>query len=551
MAAMDGPRTRSRMNVAVLTGNQATTAAAADANTILTPAARAFLADLHARFDSRRRDLLAARATRQAAFDAGALPDFLPETETVRTRPWQVAPPPADLRRRWVEITGPVERKMMINALNSGADCFMADFEDAHSPTWAATMAGQANVHDAVRGQLAFTSAEGKSYAVGPNPAILLVRPRGWHLPERNLELHGHAASASLVDAGLFLFHNARALLDKGSGPYLYLPKLEHHLEARLWNDVLAYAEEQLRLPPGSIRVTVLIETLPAAFQMEEVLWELRSRIVGLNAGRWDYLFSTIKTLRAHLDKPLPDRAQVTMLAPFLRAYAKLLVATCHKRGAHAMGGMAAFIPNRRDAEVTANALRKVRDDKEREAGDGFDGTWVAHPDLVPIARAAFQRTLHGEDNQVGRKATLVRDARALLDLRVPGASVTEAGVRHNARAALLYVESWLRGIGAVAIDNLMEDAATAEISRAQLWQWINCGMRTNDGRTVDLPFVRGILEEERRRAAPTLPAGHRLDEAAAVLDELVAAPTLADFLTLPAYSRLDSAPLSSPQVPA
>lgn len=520
--------------------------------TILTPAALAFLQDLHARFDARRRDLLAARATRQAAFDAGALPDFLPESEAVRSRPWQVAPPPPDLRRRWVEITGPVERKMMINALNSGADCFMADFEDAHSPTWAATLAGQANLHDAVRDSLAFTSPDGRSYAVGSRPAILLVRPRGWHLPERNLDLHGHAASATLVDAGLFLFHNARALLDKGSGPYLYLPKLEHHHEARLWNDVLAHAEAALGLPADCIRVTVLIETLPAAFQMEEILHELRSRIVGLNAGRWDYLFSTIKTLRAHPDKALPDRAEVTMLAPFLRAYANLLVATCHKRGAHAMGGMAAFIPNRRDPGVTAIALRKVREDKEREAGDGFDGTWVAHPDLVPIARAAFQRVLHGADNQVGRKATVVRDARTLRDLRIPGAAVTQAGVRHNARAALLYLESWLRGIGAVAIDNLMEDAATAEISRAQLWQWIHCGTRLQDGRRVDLPFVRAVLEDERRRAEGGLPAGHRLAEAASILDELVASPTLADFLTLPAYSRLEPPPHpSSPKVPA
>lgn len=524
-----------------------TAAPSAPAQAILTPDALAFVTDLHTRFDARRRELLAARRTRQAAFDAGALPEFLPETQAIRNGHWEVAPPPADLRRRWVEITGPVERKMMINALNSGADCFMADFEDAHSPTWAGTLAGQLNVRDAVRGQLTFTSSEGKSYAVNPTPAVLLVRPRGWHLPERHLDVHGQPASASLTDAGLFLFHNARALLDKGSGPYLYLPKLEHHQEAQLWDDVLAHAEATLGLPANSIRVTVLIETLPAAFQMEEILHALRGRIVGLNAGRWDYLFSTIKTLRGHPGSILPDRAALTMSTPFLRSYAKLLVATCHKRGAHAMGGMAAFIPNRRDPEVTERALRKVREDKEREAAEGFDGTWVAHPDLVPVAQAAFDGVLHGDDNQVGRKATLVRDAPGLLDLRVPGAGVTETGVQHNVRAALLYVESWLRGIGAVAIDNLMEDAATAEISRTQLWSWVHGHARLDDGRTVDLALVHALLGQERTRALPGLPADNRLADAAAILHDLVAAPTLADFLTLPAYERLDDPALPSP----
>lgn len=515
--------------------------AATSTQAVLTEDALAFVTDLHTRFDARRRELLAARRTRQAAYDAGALPDFLPETQAIRSGHWEVAPPPPDLRRRWVEITGPVERKMMINALNSGADCFMADFEDAHSPTWPATVAGQVNVMHAVRNKLELTTPEGKHYKVNDHPAVLLVRPRGWHLPERHLQVNGQPASASLTDAGLFLFHNARALLDKGSGPYLYLPKLEHHLEAQLWDDVLAHAEKTLGLPSNSVRVTVLIETLPAAFQMEEILHALRGRIVGLNAGRWDYLFSTIKTLRAHREKVLPDRAALTMATPFMRAYAKLLVATCHKRGAHAMGGMAAFIPNRRDPEVTERALRKVREDKEREAADGFDGTWVAHPDLVPVAQAAFHRVLRGDDNQVGRKTTLVRDAPGLLDLRVPGASVTEAGVHHNVRAALLYVESWLRGIGAVAIDNLMEDAATAEISRTQLWAWVHGGARLDDGRVVDLPLVQALLDQERARALPSLPADNRLAEAATILHDLVAAPTLADFLTLPAYERLDA----------
>ncbi len=527
------------MNIATVVG-AATPGAPAQA--ILTKEALAFVTDLHARFDARRRQLLVARRTRQAAFDAGALPDFLPETQAIRSGHWQVAPPPADLRRRWVEITGPVERKMMINALNSGADCFMADFEDAHSPTWPGTLAGQLNVRDAVRGQLSFTSPDGKSYAVGPDPAVLLVRPRGWHLPERHLQVHGQPACASLIDAGLFLFHNARTLLDKGSGPYLYVPKLEHHLEAQLWDDVLSHSETTLGLPLGSIRVTVLIETLPAAFQMEEILHALRGRIVGLNAGRWDYLFSTIKTLQAHPDKVLPDRGAVTMAAPFMRAYAKLLVATCHKRGAHAMGGMAAFIPNRKDPQVTEVALRKVREDKEREAGDGFDGTWVAHPDLVPVANAAFHRVLRGDDDQVGRKATLVRDAPSLLDLRVPGAGVTEAGLQHNVRAALVYIESWLRGTGAVAIDNLMEDAATAEISRTQLWSWVHGRTRMDGGRVVDLPLVQALLDQERTRVLPSLPPDNRLADAAAILHGLVAAPTLADFLTTAAYERLDDA---------
>jgi malate synthase len=523
-------------------------AAAPHVDDVLTPAALAFLTELHDRFDARRRELLAARQQAQGRFDAGEALDFLAETQAIRSGTWQVAPAPKDLQRRWVEITGPVERKMMINALNSGADCFMADFEDAHSPTWPATVAGQVNVRDAVTGNLSFTSPEGKAYAVGEKPAVLIVRPRGWHLPEPHVQVRGEPMPASLVDAGLFLFHCARPLLEKGSGPYLYLPKMQHHLEAQLWEDVLTFAEKQLGLPSGCVRVTVLIETLPAAFQMEEILWQLRGRIVALNAGRWDYLFSAIKTLRNDQSKVLPDRGAVTMMAPFMRAYAKLLVATCHKRGAHAMGGMAAFIPNRRDPAVTERALRKVREDKEREAGDGFDGTWVAHPDLVPVARVPFERALRGEDNQLGRKPTLVRDAAALLDMRVPGASITEDGVRHNLRAALLYTEAWLRGVGAVAIDNLMEDAATAEISRSQLWQWLHRHARLNDGRLVDEGLVRDLLGEERSRAEAQLAVvpKHRLDDAVAILEQTVFAPELPDFLTLIAYPHLEGAASAS-----
>jgi malate synthase len=509
---------------------------------VLTPAALAFLLDLHNRFEPERQARLAARLEAQARFDAGGTPEFLPETRSVRERPWSVRPAPKDLQQRWVEITGPVERKMMINALNSGADCFMADFEDANSPTWANCITGQANLIDCVRGQLAFTSPEGKHYAVGANPAALLVRPRGWHLPEANVTAKDAPLSASLVDAGLFLFHNAKAILDSGKTPALYLPKMEHHLEARLWDAVLSWCEGKLELPAGSVRVTVLIETLPAAFQMEEILFELRNRIVGLNAGRWDYLFSTIKTLRGHRDRLLPDRGAVTMDVPFMRAYAKLLVATCHKRGAHAMGGMAAFIPNRKDAAVTETALRKVRQDKEREAGDGFDGTWVAHPDLVPVARTVFERRLRGEANQLGRKPTVVRDAADLLDLRVPGAVVTEAGVRQDLRAGLLYIESWLRGIGAVAIDNLMEDAATAEISRAQIWQWTHHGASLPDGRRLSEDLVLDLLEQEETRIrAAGLPAGDRLEDASDLFVRVALSKELTPFLTLLAYERLET----------
>ena len=517
---------------------------------VLTPEVLGLLADLHALFEPQRRDRLAARDKAQQAFDRGELPDFLPQTKAMRETTWTVRPAPADLQQRWVEITGPVERKMMINAFNSGADCFMADFEDANSPTWANCVDGQANLVDFVRGKLELTTPEGKHYELGADPATLIVRPRGWHLEEHHVTVAGSPVSASLFDAGVFIANNGKALLTKGTGPYLYLPKMEHHLEARLWNEALLYLEGRLGLPFNSVRVTVLIETLPAAFQMEEILYELRDRIVGLNAGRWDYLFSSIKTLRNRPDKVLPDRAAVTMAVPFMRAYAKLLVATCHKRGAHAMGGMAAFIPNRKDAAVTERALRKVREDKERESGDGFDGTWVAHPDLVPVARTIFERNLKGEANQLGRKTTLVRDPAALLDFKVPGAAVTEDGVRHNLRAALLYVEAWLRGVGAVAIDNLMEDAATAEISRAQLWQWVRHRVALPDGRAVDHALVERLLAEERTRIeAQGLPGGNRLPEAAVLLTTVALSTEFPLFLTIPAYERLE--PSSSSTKPA
>ncbi len=508
---------------------------------VLTPAALAFLVALHERFEPKRQAALEARRLQQQKFDRGEQPHFLPETEEVRTSAWRVPHAPHDLVDRRVEITGPVERKMMINALNSGANCFMADFEDSLSPTWSNCIAGQANLLDAVRDWLAFTSPEGKDYRVGPHPATLIVRPRGWHLPERHVTVQGKAISASLFDAGLFLFHNAVALVAKKSGPYLYLPKVEHHREARLWDEVLAFTEQQLALPIGTIRVTVLIETLPAAFQMDEILHELRARVCGLNAGRWDYLFSAIKTLAvaAPRDAVLPDRSAITMDVPFMAAYCRLLVQTCHKRGAHAMGGMAAFIPNRRDPVVTERALAKVDEDKRRESELGFDGTWVAHPDLVPVAKAIFDRHLAGRPNQLEQMPAGGVGAEELLDMRIPGGQVTEAGVRHNLRAALLYVSAWLHGTGAVAIDNLMEDAATAEISRAQLWHWLRHGTKLPDGTRIDQRFVERLLAEERQRAE--LEGATGIAGAERLVKALLFVPQMAGFLTLSAYEHLEN----------
>jgi malate synthase len=486
---------------------------------ILTPKALAFVAALQREFRTERDRLLLARAERQAELDDGALPDFLPETREVRESDWRVAPVPADLQDRRVEITGPVDRKMVINALNSGARVFMADFEDANSPTWQNNLDGQVNLLDANRGTIALDTGE-KRYELGDDPAVLVVRPRGWHLPEKHVLVDGEQISGSLFDFGLYVFHNR-------ARPWFYIPKLENHLEARLWNSVFDFAEDELELPRGSIKATVLIENVLAAFEMDEILYELREHIVGLNAGRWDYLFSLIKKFRTRPDFVLPDRAQLTMTTPFMRAYTELLVKTCHRRGAHAMGGMAAFIPSRRDPEVNETALAKVREDKVREAGDGFDGTWVAHPDLVPVAAEVFDSALGDKPNQVGRQRDDVDVAASdLLDLSVDGGEITDEGLRTNVSVGIRYLESWLRGVGAAAIDNLMEDAATAEISRSQIWQWARHGK-------VSPERVREVLGAE-------LPDGGRFAEARVLFERVALADDFVEFLTLPAYDYID-----------
>ena len=506
---------------------------------VLTDEAIAFIADLQRRFGPLRLELLHRREERQAELDAGARPDFLAATREIRDAEWTVAPAPADLDDRRVEITGPAEPKMMINALNSGARVFMADLEDALSPTWANVIGGQAALIDAVRRELTFESPEGKAYRLNDTTATLLVRPRGWHLIESGVLVDDVPISASLFDLGLFLFHNAEESLRRGSGPYCYLPKLEGHAEARLWNAVFIHAQEALGIPRGSIRATVLIETILAAFEMDEILYELREHAAGLNAGRWDYLFSGIKKLRTWPDLAVPDRSQLTMTVPFMRAYTELLVRTCHRRGAHAIGGMAAFIPNRRDPAVTEVALARVREDKERESSDGFDGTWVAHPDLVPIATEIFDRVLGDRPNQKSRLREDVEvDAGQLLDLAVPGGAVTEAGVRANIRVALAYLDNWLRGNGAAAIDNLMEDAATAEIARSELWHWRTRSVALGDGRRVDAALYVAIRDEELARLGGAETG--RLREAAELLDRLVLDDTFAEFLTHRAYSLLD-----------
>ena len=501
---------------------------------VLTPEALAFVADLQRRFGATRLDLLHRREERQRALDAGERLDFLPGTREVRDAEWTIAPAPADFDDRRVEITGPAEPKMMINALNSGARVFMADLEDALSPTWANVVGGQAALQDAVRGTLAFTSDEGKAYRLGERIAQLVVRPRGWHLVESHVLIDGAPVSASLFDAGLYLFHNAAERVARGSGPYLYLPKLESHHEARLWNEVFVVAQERLAVPRGSVRATVLIETITAAFEMDEILYELREHAAGLNAGRWDYLFSVIKRFHASPDGfASPDRAQLTMTVPFMRAYTELLVRTCHRRGAHAIGGMAAFIPNRRDPEVTERAMAKVRDDKERESRDGFDGTWVAHPDLVALATEIFDGVLGGAPNQKGRlREDVAVTAAALTDFTVEGGAVTEAGIRANVRVALAYLDAWLRATGAAAIDNLMEDAATAEIARSQLWLWRGQGV---------MPAERyaAIRDEELARLRGEIGDG-RLADAHDLLDRLVLDERFAEFLTLRAYAVLE-----------
>jgi malate synthase len=513
-----------------------------EAQRVLTPAATEFLVGLHRAFDGRRQELLAARAERQASFDAGARPDFLEETADVRTCGWMVPEAPKALADRRVEITGPVERKMMINALNSGARVFMADLEDANSPTWDNVVTGQVNLQDAVRRTLELVTSE-KAYRLKADDelATLVVRPRGWHLPEKHFTVGGRPISASLFDFGLYVFHNGRESLERGFGPYFYLPKLESHLEARLWNDVMFAAEDALGLDRGSIRATVLIETITAAFEMDEILYELRDHVTGLNAGRWDYIFSVAKRFHADPDFVLPDRSLVTMATPFMRGYTELLVKTCHRRGAHAIGGMSAFIPNRRKPEVTEAALAKVVEDKKREAGDGFDGTWVAHPDLVATAMAEFDAVLGDRPNQLDRQRPEVAVGPGrLLTVDRPADGITVAGLRTNISVGLRYLASWLSGTGAAAIDDLMEDAATAEISRAQVWQWVHHGIRTSDGTAVTAELVRDLLDEIQATISTdgTFP-DELLEQARNVFEQVALADEFPAFLTLPAYELL------------
>jgi malate synthase len=512
----------------------------ADAHHIITPEALQFLELLARHFGPRRQALLQRRREVQQGLRGGALPDFLEKTREIRDRSWTVAPAPPDLNDRRVEITGPVERKMMINALNSGAKVFMADFEDALSPPWTNVIAGQLNCTQAVRRTLEYTSPEGKRYHLAEQLATLVVRPRGWHLIEKHALVDGEPISASLFDFGLYFFHNARELLARGSGPYFYLPKLENHLEARLWNEVFDLAQDALGIPRGTVRATVLIETILAAFEMDEILYELRDHAAGLNAGRWDYLFSIIKNFRERPDFLLPDRSQLTMTVPFMRAYTELLVKTCHRRGAHAIGGMAAFIPSRRDPEVNQIALARVREDKTREVRNGYDGAWVAHPDLVPVVEEVFGAVLDQRANQRERQRDDVDVKRdQLLDVRVPDGRITEAGVRGNISVALQYLAAWLAGSGAVAINNLMEDAATAEIARSQLWQWIRHQAITDSGKPITLAHCRAILKAERARLEGDGGDRDRLGSAAELLDSLISAEEFPEFLTLVAYQRL------------
>ncbi len=511
--------------------------------TILSPQALQFVAELERNFAGRRRELLKLREERQASLNRGELPGFLERTSGIRLAQWKVRPAPADLQDRRVEITGPVDRKMLINALNSGASCFMADFEDAHAPTWKATVEGQINLREAINRTLTYTSPEGKAYRLNDELATLIVRPRGWHLEEKHMLVDGHPVSAALFDFGLFLFHNARRLLEQGSGPYLYLPKIESHLEAQLWRDIFAWSERRLDLDYATIRCTVLIETITSVFEMDEILYELRDSICGLNCGRWDYIFSFIKRFQAHPDCVLPDRNQVTMAVPFLAAYSKLLINTCHRRGAHAMGGMAAQIPIRDDPQADAQAKEKVRQDKIREAKNGHDGTWVAHPGLVEVAKEVFDDYMPGPNQLDHIEQDLVVTGSDLL--RVPEGEITEAGLRNNVSAALRYVAAWLGGRGAVPIHHLMEDAATAEIARSQIWQWIRYSKGVlNDGRKVTYELFEhtvadelALLREEVGELA--YETGH-YQQAAELLRQIVGAEEFEEFLTLPAYEKLD-----------
>ena len=523
-------------------GVQITAEVTADQAEILTPDALALVAKLHRAFEPRRRELLAKRVERAAALDAGAVPDFLPETAHIRDDPsWQVAPAPADLQDRRAEITGPVDRKMIINALNSGAKVFMSDFEDSNTPTWDNTIQGQINLRDAVDGTITF-SGGGKEYRLGETLATLLVRPRGWHMEEKHVLIDGEPVSAGIFDLALFTFHNAKTLLGKGSGPYFYLPKMESHLEARLWNDIFIVIQDEIGVPQGTIRATVLIETILAAFEMEEILYELRDHSAGLNCGRWDYIFSVIKKFRSRPDFVLADRALVTMTTHFMNSYSLLAIQTCHRRGAHAIGGMAAQIPIKNDPVANEEALGKVRADKEREARNGHDGTWVAHPGLVPIAVEAFNAVMPGP-NQIDRKLEDVVITQKDLLTFEPEGPITEGGLRVNVSVGVQYLGAWLNGIGCVPINNLMEDAATAEISRSQVWQWIHSSKGVlDDGRKVDVDLFRAILAEELDKIHGAYPENLHsyFDRAAELFDQISTSDDFVEFLTLPAYNLID-----------
>ena len=509
---------------------------------VLTKEAVAFVADLQRKFNGRREELLAARLERQKRLDAGEKPDFLAATATIRESDWTVAPLPKDILDRRVEITGPVDRKMIINALNCGANVFMADFEDASTPTWANMIEGQYNLADAVRRQIDFVDPNnGRTYKLNDKIATLFVRPRGWHLLEKHVTVDGKPMSGSLFDFGLYFFHNAKEALARGTGPYFYLPKMENHLEARLWNDVFVHAQDALGVPQKSIKATVLIETILATYEMDEILWELKDHSAGLNCGRWDYIFSFIKKFREQEWSVLPDRGQVGMTSHFLRSYSKLLIKTCHRREVHAMGGMAAQIPIKNDPAANDEAMGRVRADKKREAGDGHDGTWVAHPGLVEIAKSEFDAVMK-EANQIARKRQDVNVTAADL-IKMPEGPKTEAGLRQNVAVGIGYVEAWLRGIGCVPLFNLMEDAATAEISRAQVWQWVRHAQKLDDGRLITKELVRQIVREELDKVKAQMGddayAKGRHEEAAQLMIDLVEQPQFYEFLTLPAYDRI------------
>ena len=518
---------------------------AAIAAELLTKEAQEFLKRLHKEVEPTRIGLLETRERRWRELRAGGTLEFLPDSQPLREAAWTVARVPADLRTRKVEITGPTDRKMVINALNSGASVYMADFEDANTPTWRNLIEGQRNLIDAIERTIEFRNPDGKVYKLNEKTATLVVRPRGWHLDEKHFLVDGRPRSGALFDFGLYFFHNAKRLRANGTGPYFYLPKLESHREARLWNEIFKWSQDELHIPRGSIKATVLVEVITLAFEMDEVLYELREHSGGLNAGRWDYMFSAIKKFAGRPEFMLPDRAQVSMTVPFMRAYTELLVKTCHRRGAFALGGMAAFIPNRRDAAVTEAALAKVTDDKKREATDGFDGTWVAHPDLVETAMKEFDRVLGDKPNQLERQRPEVATvAKQLLDVKIPGSTITEAGLRTNVSVGIQYIASWLRGTGAAAINNLMEDAATAEISRSQVWQWVHHGVPLAEGPTVTRDLVKQIEQEElakvRTAVGDDFYAKGRYDEAASLFDDVALAEDFVEFLTHPAYERID-----------